>query len=114
MNDRGLVVDGMVTAREANQNFSRILAEVAAGKSFVITRHGVPVARLAPEPTADGKRRLTPVQEKALDESEAWIASLRPVEPPDDLPPGWPRSRADIYDDALGIPMKSGPVEQEK
>lgn len=91
-----------ITAREANRNFSRLLAEVAAGKSFVITRHGVPVARLAPEPAPDG-RRLTPAQERAWAETEAFIASLTPQPPPPDLPPGWPRSRDDIYDDRLGL-----------
>lgn len=103
-------MDGTITAREANQNFSRILAEVAAGSSFVITRHGVPVARLTPEPAVTGKRKLTPEQQRALDESDAWVATLKPVAPPADLPPGWPRSRDDIYDDALGIPMDWGPT----
>jgi prevent-host-death family protein len=88
-----------ITAREANRNFSRLLAEVAAGESFVITRHGVPVARLAPEPAPDGRRRLTPAQEQALAESEAFMRSLTPRPPPADLPPDWPRSRDDIYDD---------------
>ncbi|MGE0120115.1 MAG: type II toxin-antitoxin system Phd/YefM family antitoxin [Dongiaceae bacterium] len=37
-----------VTAREANQRFSKLLADVAAGKEVVITRHGKPVARLVP------------------------------------------------------------------
>jgi prevent-host-death family protein len=37
-----------VTAREANQRFSKLLAEVAAGGEVVITRHGKPVARLVP------------------------------------------------------------------
>ncbi len=42
-----------ITAREANQQFSRLLAEVASGRSFVITRRGVPVARLTPEPAPE-------------------------------------------------------------
>jgi prevent-host-death family protein len=37
-----------VSAREANQRFSRLLAEAAAGEQVVITRRGVPVARLVP------------------------------------------------------------------
>ena len=37
-----------VSAREANQKFSRLLAEAAAGEQVVITRRGVPVARLVP------------------------------------------------------------------
>ncbi|MGD9509429.1 MAG: type II toxin-antitoxin system Phd/YefM family antitoxin [Geminicoccaceae bacterium] len=35
-----------VTAREANQSFSRILSEAEAGEEIVITRHGKPVATL--------------------------------------------------------------------
>jgi len=37
------------TARDANQRFSKLLAEVAGGREIVITRHGKPVARLVPE-----------------------------------------------------------------
>ncbi len=37
-----------VTAREANQRFSRLLGEVADGEEIVITRRGQPVATLAP------------------------------------------------------------------
>ena len=37
-----------VSAREANQSFSRILSEAEAGEEIVITRHGKPVATLRP------------------------------------------------------------------
>ena len=37
-----------ITAREANQSFSRILSEAEAGEEIVITRHGKPVATLRP------------------------------------------------------------------
>jgi len=37
-----------VSAREANQEFSKLLRRVVAGEEVVITRRGVPVARLAP------------------------------------------------------------------
>jgi prevent-host-death family protein len=47
-----------VSAREANQRFSKLLAEVAAGQEVVITRRGKPVARLSPVSAAkDDKRR---------------------------------------------------------
>src|SRR5690349_12395733 len=90
-----------ITAREANQQFSRLLAEVVAGRSFVITRHGVPVARLVPEPPPDGKRRLTPEQERAWAETKAFVASLTPQPAPPDLPAGLPRSRDDLYAERL-------------
>jgi prevent-host-death family protein len=41
-----------IGAYEAKTHLPRLLEEVAAGKTFVITRHGVPVARLGP---ADGR-----------------------------------------------------------
>jgi prevent-host-death family protein len=37
-----------VSAREANQQFSRLLGEVAGGEEVVITRRGQPVATLSP------------------------------------------------------------------
>jgi prevent-host-death family protein len=37
-----------VSAREANQQFARILGEVAHGEEIVITRRGKPVAVLSP------------------------------------------------------------------
>jgi prevent-host-death family protein len=55
-----------VTAREANQRFSELLRGVEAGRSYVVTKHGRPVARLLPAEGA-GERRLTPEQEAALE-----------------------------------------------
>lgn len=47
-----------VSARAANQGFSKLLAEVAKGKEVVITRHGKPVARLVPvQDEAAAKKR---------------------------------------------------------
>jgi len=37
-----------ISLREANQNFSRVMAAVERGEVFVITRRGCEVARLAP------------------------------------------------------------------
>ncbi len=37
-----------ISAREANQAFSKLLAAAAAGEEFVITRRGTPVAKLVP------------------------------------------------------------------
>ncbi|HME27291.1 MAG TPA: type II toxin-antitoxin system prevent-host-death family antitoxin [Acetobacteraceae bacterium] len=84
-----------VTARDANHHFARILSEVEAGKEFIVTRNGVPVARIVPERLPDGSRRLTPVQQEALARS---IARLRR---------GWPLGiervdREELYDDARG------------
>lgn len=50
-----------VSARDANQKFSTLLAEAASGEEVVITRHGKPVAKLVPvtdrqAPRADAER----------------------------------------------------------
>jgi prevent-host-death family protein len=40
----------VVTVREANQSFSRILAEVETGETILITKNGRTVAELRPHP----------------------------------------------------------------
>ena len=42
---------------------------------------------------------MTPEQERAFAETEAFLDSLMPQPPPPDLPPGWPRNRDELYDD---------------
>jgi prevent-host-death family protein len=39
-----------VSIRDANQHFSRLIKEVEAGETVVITRQGKPVAQLTPRP----------------------------------------------------------------
>ena len=51
-----------VSAREANQAFSRYLAEAEAGEEIVITRRGKPVARLVPD-----KPEITPEKRQAIE-----------------------------------------------
>lgn len=48
-----------VSAREANQQFARILDRAVAGEEVTITRRGVPVAKLVPVRAAeeDAERR---------------------------------------------------------
>jgi prevent-host-death family protein len=53
-----------VGAREANQQFSRLLREAEGGKEILITRNGEPVARLVPARTVRGSKS----REKALAE----------------------------------------------
>lgn len=71
-----------VTLREANQSFSRWIREVEAGEEFVITRNGMPIARLAP---VSKRRVLTPVQEAAWERVNAamekgWDIGARPLD----------------------------------
>jgi len=42
-----------VSAADANRNFSHILHEVREGRSFVVTTHGKPVAKIVPFTTND-------------------------------------------------------------
>lgn len=41
-------MDETVSAAEANRNFSSLLRGVRDGRSYVVTSHGRPVARLSP------------------------------------------------------------------
>jgi prevent-host-death family protein len=52
-----------VSARDANQHFSKLLADVEAGEEVVITRRGRPVARLVREAGMSEEER-----QKALEE----------------------------------------------
>lgn len=46
-------MEEVITAAEANRAFSRILREVRAGQTFVVTSHGKPVARIVPASSSD-------------------------------------------------------------
>lgn len=39
-----------MSVREANQNFSRLIAEVEKGETVIITKNGRPVAKVRPQP----------------------------------------------------------------
>jgi prevent-host-death family protein len=41
-------MDRTISAAEANRKFSKVLREVGQGRSYVVTNHGRPVARIAP------------------------------------------------------------------
>jgi len=49
-------MDQAISAAEANRSFSRLLREVRDGRSFVVTAHGRPVARIVPCHEADQAR----------------------------------------------------------
>jgi prevent-host-death family protein len=56
-----------ISAADANRNFSQLLRDVREGRSYVVTSHGRPVAR------------ITPIQSKAgkVSDSPAWGRLLR-------------------------------------
>jgi len=39
-----------MTVREANQNFSQVIAAAERGETIVITKNGTPVAKITPQP----------------------------------------------------------------
>ena len=82
-----------VSAREANQQFARILREVEAGAEILVTRRGQPVARIVPA-HPPGERQLTPEQEAALERTR------RRLEKGWDLG-GGKFNRDELYDEIL-------------
>jgi prevent-host-death family protein len=77
----------IITASEANRQFSKILRSVGKGDSYTITSHGEPVATLAPSPAKLQKER-----ERAKKRLMTWLESL----PTQDIGP-W--TREELYDD---------------
>jgi prevent-host-death family protein len=39
-----------MSVREANQNFSQVIAAAESGETIVITKNGTPVAKITPQP----------------------------------------------------------------
>ncbi|MCC6889351.1 MAG: type II toxin-antitoxin system prevent-host-death family antitoxin [Hyphomicrobiales bacterium] len=39
-----------MSVREANQNFSQVIAAAEHGETIIITKNGTPVARISPQP----------------------------------------------------------------
>jgi prevent-host-death family protein len=77
----------IVTASEANRQFSKLLRNVGKGDSYTITSHGEPVATLAPSAAKLEKER-----ELAKKRLMRHLRAQRPV----DIGP-W--TREELYDD---------------
>ena len=39
-----------ISVREASQNFSKVIADAERGETTIITKNGVPVAKISPQP----------------------------------------------------------------
>jgi prevent-host-death family protein len=63
-----------ITAREANQSFSRVLKDAENGESIVITRRGQPVAVIAPYGPA-----LSPERERAIERAVKLMREGLPI-----------------------------------
>jgi prevent-host-death family protein len=76
-----------VSAAEANRSFSRLLREVREGRSFTVTSHGRPVARIVPADAENAKR------------AAAWNKLLARLkrQPAKEVDRTW--TRDDLYDD---------------
>lgn len=79
-----------VTAADANRYFSKLLRDVRAGETVVVTSRGKPVATLAPSTVAVSEEVA---RQAAIDDLVGHLRSLRPM----NVPVTW--SRDDIYDD---------------
>lgn len=80
-------MEEIVSAAEANRNFSRLLKGIREGRTYVVTSHGAPVAKLVPADA--GTSADYEIARKAL------LDRLR-SQPVIDIGP-W--KRADLYDD---------------
>jgi prevent-host-death family protein len=49
---------GSISAAEANRNFSTLLRQVRGGRSYVVTSHGRPVARIVPVQAGESVTRV--------------------------------------------------------
>ena len=58
----GWKIHGSISAREANQSFSRVLSEAEHGDTIVITRRGKPVAVLAPYASRQSPERAQAIE----------------------------------------------------
>ena len=71
-------MDKIVSAADANRKFSLLLREVREGRSYVVTSHGKPVARLVPagvQTAASGARSalLSRLQKQRATKVGRWM-----------------------------------------
>jgi prevent-host-death family protein len=55
-----------ISAADANRKFSQLLRDVKEGRSYVVTSHGRPVARITPVQSKEGKVRDSPAWGRLL------------------------------------------------
>ena len=66
----------LISLRDANQNFSRLIAAVERGEAFCITRRGQEVARLTPSPTLAPLEKLPGLEDRLPADMAALDVSL--------------------------------------
>ena len=65
-----------MTVREANQNFSQVIAAAERGETIIITKNGTPVAKITPQPA---HRTVDPEWRAAFVALEKSLRSKRPT-----------------------------------
>lgn len=86
-----------ISLRDANQRFAQLVREVEEGREPVtVTRRGEPVVRIVP--AQEGKRKLTPAQQRALD------ALFEEVHKNKWSSGGWKFNRDELYDEMIHEP----------
>lgn len=68
-----------MSVREANQNFSQVIAAAEQGETIIITKNGKPVAKVSPQP-AD--KRDDPEWQAAFAALKASLESKKPLGKP--------------------------------
>jgi prevent-host-death family protein len=84
-----MALDETVSAAEANRSFSRLLRGVREGRSYTVTAHGRPVARIVPASERDDVERRV--------RAAAWRALLERIEKQPIVNVG-PWTRDELYD----------------
>ena len=84
-----MAIEEKISAAEANRSFSRLLRGVREGRSYVVTSHGRPIARLAP--ISEGK---TP-EDRAREAAKRELLRRLESQPVIDIGP-W--TRDELYD----------------
>jgi prevent-host-death family protein len=79
-------LDQKISAAEANRNFSEVLRGVREGRTYLVTSHGRPVARIVPAKLRDAKA------------DAAWQALLARLQRQPSVEVG-PWTRDELYDD---------------
>ena len=79
-------MDQAITAADANRSFSRILRDVQAGTTYIVTSHGRPVARIVPFNAEKEARAI------------AWAALMDRLDNQPAIDTG-PWTRDEMYDD---------------
>jgi prevent-host-death family protein len=75
----------LVSAAEANRNFSKLLGNVRAGEEFIITSHGRPVAQLVPVQEANGQAEKDRIMLAFFDELRSRPAGNLPIVTRDEI-----------------------------